>query len=224
MSAEYELGGLERAAAAAGFDGLTARVVPPQKRRARWFVVAGSELLVNERVLERLRPEEGAALCTTELLRQRVLRPWRLGLPLAALALVAGAAFVGGGLLAPGAALLLALLVAPALYGLASQRADEQAIATVGNPDLVVRSMNVMNQDRLDVGGKQLDSRPDIHARAERLVERYELRLEPGQRSAAARALPGAAGSTGSCVETGCAAPQGASAPADEAGAPTPRG
>ncbi|MCB9899313.1 MAG: hypothetical protein H6825_15010 [Planctomycetes bacterium] len=184
-----DLSGLERTAARFGLA-LRARTVEPDPRTAAWFTVRGDELLVSERVLERLRPLEAEALLLLQLVRARALR--RAGLRIAGATVLCTAAAAIGAMVAPAYALacfggagLLALLLAMTLWSRASMAADDESIVLFGDADTVVRAMNMMNLDEIHVGGRKLAARPDLRARADRLVRVHELRLPPGMRHTA---------------------------------------
>lgn len=187
-----DLSGLERAALEAGLGALRARVVPADRRRGGWFRWTATELFVSERVLERLRPAEGAALLIHAVAEACRLAAWRRRV---APALGAGVALLTAGgahLGASPAWLVPALFFLAVVLGLAGrsralQQADDDAVLRLGDPELLVRALNTIHQDELRVGSLSLPARPDIHQRAERLVALHELRVPAGQRRLAAR-------------------------------------
>lgn len=187
-SGALDLAPLEEAAAKAGLPGLKARLVPPDPRRGRWFVHRGDSLLVNERVVERLAPPEGQALVVNSVLQWKHVASHRrkmLSLAAAALFLTAVASTIS-----PGMTVLIALLTGVPLalrcfvgWTRAVMAADDESVELLGDPEVLVRALNTMNQDRLDLGGKRVDARPDLHRRAERLVDKHQLRLPPERRT-----------------------------------------
>jgi uncharacterized membrane protein YgcG len=194
---DLDLTPLEDAAARAGLPGLKARLVPPDRRRGAWFTRRGDVLQVNERVVERLTPPEGQALLVGTLLQWKHLARHRrrvVGLITAYAALL-----IATGRVAPDVLLATALvLCAPVIvllfvgWSRAMFAADDESVELLGDPEVLVRAMNVVNQDRLDIGGKRVEARPDLHRRAERLVDKHQLRLPPERRT-----VPVMHGSTG---------------------------
>ncbi len=183
---------LEQAAAKAGLPGLEARLVPPNPRRGRLFQRIGHALLVNERVLERLPPAEGQALLTNSILQWKQLSRLRTGLLIyAACALGLGWAWAAltdgsyGWVEWVGASVLAAGWVAYALVGWSQAMiaADDATVTLLGDPEVLVRALNVMNQDCLDLGSSRVEARPDLHRRAERLVDLHQLKLPPERRT-----------------------------------------
>ncbi len=187
-AAALDLAPLERAAGEAGFPDLTARLAPPDPRRGWWFRVRGRELLVNERVVERVAPPEGRALLVVTLLQQRRLGQVRRTLLVsgiaAAVALV-GLDEVAPALVAWGGVLVGAGLFAAAAVGWSRSAlaADDEAVELLEDPELLARALNSMNQDKLEVAGRTVDARPDLHRRAERLVTKHQLKLPPERRT-----------------------------------------
>jgi hypothetical protein len=185
---ELDLGALEQAAERAGLPGLEARMVPPDPRRSRWFTRKGSTLLVNERVLERLSPPEGQALLTNTVLSWKHMEHHRrkvVTISSAMIFMVFAAARGSSGLL-PVAAVVFALLLLALIFvgwSRALFAADDESVELLGEAEVLVRAFNVMSQDRLDIGKKRVEARPDLHRRAERLVTKHQLRLPPEQRS-----------------------------------------
>lgn len=179
-----DLSGLERAAARAGLGTLVAREVPPDRRRGRFFRWTSSELQVSSHVLERLRPDDAAALLEHSVLESRELaRHVRLS---ALMAAVLALALVATWMLAPSVApWLLPVAVLGWLVALAVgragavQRADDLAVLALGDPEPLVRALNTIHQDALLLGGRRVAARPDVHTRAERLVRLHQLRLPP---------------------------------------------
>jgi len=185
-----DLTGLERAAERAGLPGLAARLVPPGRRRDRWFDWSDGELRVSERVVERLRPTDGEALLVNAILKRRRLAALRW--PCAGIvALCAGAALAvasarpGAAAWAGAVALVVSAVALVTLRARAVLAADDDTVALLGEAETLVRAMNWMNQDELHVAGRRLDARPDVHRRAERLVELHQLRLPPELRQGA---------------------------------------
>lgn len=207
--AEYDLSGLEQAAARAGLPGLSARVVPHDRRRGRWFHWTRDELLVSERVLERLRPADGAVLVlhAVVLARRMESARRRAALWLAALLAVWSATlwvlpddWRVSTLIA--LACLLPFVAWPARV---RQQADDEAVELLGDAEPLVRALNMIHQDELHIGGLTLDASPDVHARAERLVRIHQLRLPPELRQVPGPGL--ASGTTPSDERRqGCAA------------------
>jgi len=181
-----DLSPLVATAAECGHPGLVARVVAASPRRAVWFALRGRELLVSERVLERLAPPEACALLLNHLLRRRRLRRLALVVPIG---LAAGA--VGGAALAsaPGATGGLAdawpvgvigLGLGVVIAAIARQRAvfaaDDECVARLGgDPTPLVRALNGMNRAELRLGQLRVPAHPDLHPRAERLARRHKL-------------------------------------------------
>jgi hypothetical protein len=203
-----DLGILEQAAARVGAPGLHARLVPARRRFDPWFEVRNGELLVSERVVERLRPDEGAVLAIDVLLQRRGGRQVRRKALMAAVP--GGLAYGLAAILAPGwPSIVLALLVIgglgvglPVGFARAALAADDATVALTGDPETLVRAMNRINQDELHVGRWHLPARSDVHRRAERLVDLHRLRLPPEVRDeegAASCPIPGdpAAGPVG---------------------------
>ncbi|GEM_PF-2568900 len=183
-----DLSGLERAAAQLGHLGLSARLVPPDRRRGRWFRFAGRELLVSERVVERLRPEEGEALLVHAVIEKRHRRRgwerWLSVLGLTALAVWGvHSLWPSATTLALMLGLVLALVALALLRGQGSIDADDEAVVTLGDAELLVRAINTIQKDELQVGAWRGNARPDLHRRAERLVTLHQLRLPPELRT-----------------------------------------
>ena len=197
-----DLSGLERAAAQLGHTGLRARLVPSDRRRGRWFRIAGGELLVSERVIERLRPEEGEALLLHAVIEQRHRRRGRerwlsvLGLTALAVWLVysfwpwmTALALILG--------VVVGLVALPLFRGQGSIAADDEAVQTLGDAELLVRAINTIQKDEIQLGSWRGNARPDLHRRAERLVTLHQLRLPPELRS-----VPVIGGCTNSCNDS----------------------
>ena len=178
---------LEDAAAKVGLPGLKARAVDPDPRTGRLFRWTGGELLVSDRLLERAGPAEGQALLANAVLCGRARRRALLRLG-GASAVVAGLLLVG--LQASpwmpwllglwGLGLLVAL---PVTWARATLQGDDDTVQHLGQAEVLVRALNLMNQDRLELAGRQVDARPDLHRRAERLADKHQLRLPPERRS-----------------------------------------
>jgi len=190
-----DLSGLERAAERAGLPGLRARLMPPDRRRGAWFRFAERELLVSERVIERLSPAEGEALLAHAIVERRRLAfvNKRLLLSAALLALAFGAL----AWLLPGLRGLWVLgFVVLSLGSLgartrAREIADDETIDLLGEPETLIRALNRVHQDELHLGGAKLKARPDVHRRCERLVSKHQLRLPPELRAGATPPLDG---------------------------------
>lgn len=179
-----DLSGLERMASRLGLGELRARLVPPERRAETWFRWDEGELQVSERVVERLRPDEGAILLAHMVIERRHRRRARvtaliLTASLVLLAVALASRWPGSLVQLVVGALVLAGLCAVGLRGRASVAADDAAVEFLGDPDQLVRTLNVMHQDEIHVGGLKTRARPDIHSRAERLVRRHQLRLPP---------------------------------------------
>ncbi len=180
MTGGLDLGPLERAAADAGRPGVTARIVPPDRRRGRWLRWSGDELHVCEHVIDRCTPEDARALVVQAVLEEQLSatpRALALGLAgaLAALLIVALASGDGLVAIALGAALLV-LVAAWAAWRMALRlRADDHTVALLGDPVPLVRALNGMNKDEIHLAGKRLPARPDLHRRAERLAQLHAL-------------------------------------------------
>jgi hypothetical protein len=186
---------LERAAERAGLPGLRARMVPHDRRRDLWFEWRGGELLVSERVLDRCPPAEASALLVDAIVlarrRGRARRSTAIGVAvvvLAVFALQVGQAWVSkAGVrswLMPATAGLFAGLVFLMFWGptrSAASRlaADDEAVALLGDAVPLVRGFNLMGQEEVRMGGVRIRARPDLHARAERLVRLHRLREAP---------------------------------------------
>ncbi len=186
---------LERAAARAGRVGLTARLVPHDRRRGDWFRVQGRELLVSEQLVERCPPEDAAALCMNEMFRLKrlarvrtsllILAVWSVSFPTlwhGLLNVDAGRPFIdlSGWRWAffPGVALgFLAVWVYNRAK--ASLAADDETVERLGDATPLVRGLNFMDQDELRIAGRRLSARPDLHKRAERLVAKHRLCAPP---------------------------------------------
>lgn len=190
-----DLSPLERAAARAGRVGLTARLVPHDRRRGDWFRVQGRELLVSEQLVERCPPEDAAALCMNEMLRRRrvdKLRALVVAGPLGLLALFTFRSSGEGLRFEPpffGWDWRLALFVLAYAFGLfawwasgraqAALAADDETVERLGDATPLVRGLNFMDQDELRIAGRRLSARPDLHKRAERLVAKHRLCAPP---------------------------------------------
>lgn len=182
-----DLTGLERAAAGAGLPGRTARTERFDRRRAGWFRWTDQELVVNELVVERLSPEDGAALLVHAIVEWRHLMRWRRRMLFVALTLAATVAaifvfsFISYSLGWPvvvGIVLLLGFaVILPVSRAATMQAADDEAVEQLGDPDRLVHALNAVHKDELHLGGRSINARPDIHARAERLVKKHQLRL-----------------------------------------------
>ena len=177
-----DLSPLERAAAGAGHPGLRARVVAADARRDRWFALRPGELLVSEKVLDRLPPPDACALLVNQLVRRARLRrlaPWGFAL-LAVATASGGALFVAldGGL--PGALAGLVPLLAAAVFALTRRQqavldADDETVARLGDATDLVRALNTMNQDEVRIGSRRFSAHPDLYPRAERLARKFRL-------------------------------------------------
>lgn len=167
---------------------MRARLVPTDRRRGRWFQWRAGELLVSERVVERLRPDEGQALLVHAVIEQQHRRRstgrWLLILALLSLG-VALSVSVSPGVLMPaiGAGAVLAFVAWVTLVSKAGLAADDEAVRELGDPELLVRALNTMQKDELHIGRWKTNARPDLHRRAERLVSIHQLRLPPEQRT-----------------------------------------
>lgn len=191
--AEIDLTPLAHTAERAGLGALEVKLVPPDRRRDAWFSWDARELRVSERVIDRLRPDDACVLLLNEVLvrrRRRGLRPL-LALVAAAwtatLVLGVGASVDAelSGTWALGAAALAGFATAAlaVAWPAAQQKGDDDTVAWLGEAETLCRALNSMDQDKLVFGDKRLTPRPDLHARAERLVQKHELRLAPEQRS-----------------------------------------
>ena len=80
-----------------------------------------------------------------------------------------------------GSALLVGAILIATRAG-ALQRADDLTVARLGDAEGLVRALNTIHQDELRLGKLAFAARPDIHARAERLVKKHRLRLAPEAR------------------------------------------
>ena len=177
-----DLSPLVQAAAGAGHPGLRARIVPALARRERWFALRDGELLVSEKVLDRLPPPDACALLVNQLVRRARLRrmaPWAIALLLVAAA-AGGALFValdGGpaGAVAGVFPLLAALFVTVSRRQQAVLDADDETVARLGDATDLVRALNTMNQDEIRVAGRRFPAHPDLHPRAERLARKFRL-------------------------------------------------
>ncbi|GJM20379.1 MAG: hypothetical protein DHS20C15_02940 [Planctomycetota bacterium] len=190
---ELDLTPLEKTAERAGLGSLRAVVVEPNPRRDAWFRWDANELSVSRRVIERLRPDDACVLLLNEVLTRRRRRALR---PLAILAL----------LLSLGVAVMLMLFllredielwmvlatvaldvfvvgVTAITVAAAQQGGDDDTVAWLGEADTLCRAFNTMDQDRLELAGKRVKTRPDLHRRAERLAEKHQLRLSPELRT-----------------------------------------
>ena len=187
-----DLSPLERAAARAGLPGLTARVVPHDRRRDRWFRWDRPELRVSERVLDLCPPAEASALLVDAIvLRRRMQRVWTTSaLAVLAIACVAIWAQSADSWVARPAWVMLGVAVAGHFMraGRARILADDEAVRLLGDPVPLVRGFNLMNQEELRVGPWRTKARPDMHRRAERLARLHRLREAPDERLRAARA------------------------------------
>lgn len=183
-----DLSGLEQTAARMGLNGLRARLVPTDRRRGRWFRWQAGELLVSERVVERLRPDEGQALLVHAVIdlrhRRRSTGRWLLIVALLALA-VGFSVSMSPAVLMPaiGVGAFLSFIAWATLVSRAGQAADDEAVRELGDPELLVRALNTMQKDELHIGRWKTNARPDLHQRAERLVSIHQLRLPPEQRT-----------------------------------------
>ena len=180
---ELDLSPLEETASRLGLE-LTARVVPPNPRRDRWFQRVAGDLRVSERVVERLTPPEGAALLANDVFIERRLKRVRVSVACLALMFLLTAATLG----AAGWPLLVSLGLAQVItyfvgWSRALLQADDETVAWLEEAEVFVRALNTMNQDRLDIAGKRVPARPDLHKRAERLVDKHQLRLPPERRT-----------------------------------------
>jgi hypothetical protein len=183
-----DLTGLEQTAARMGLDGLRARLVPADRRRGSWFRWGAGELLVSERVVERLLPAEGQALLIHAVIEQRQRRRatgrWLLIVALLTLAGVVTVVSLPGTLLpALVTGAVLALVSWATLSGQAGVAADDEAVRELGDPELLVRALNTIQKDELHIGRWKGNARPDLHRRAERLVALHQLRLPAELRS-----------------------------------------
>jgi hypothetical protein len=179
---------LEEAAGRAGLPGLKAQLVPPDRRRGRWFTRRGSALLVNERVVERLGPPEGQALLVNTVLqwkhlavhRRKVVRQIVISALMLVAAYLLAPGFLGvvGGIM--GAALIYVGFVG---WSRAMLAADDESVELLGEPEILVRALNTIHKDTLALGNKRIETRPDVHRRAERLVNMHQLRVAPEQRT-----------------------------------------
>jgi len=197
---------LEQAAARVGLTGRKARLVPADPRSGRLFRWDGTQLFVSERLVERLGPAEGQALLVNTVLARAAVR--RALLRLAVVAAVGAGLLV---LLGPGlhpvwlslawvgwcAALAAAL---PIAWSRAMLAADDATVRHLDQAEVLVRALNVMNQDRLAIAGRSWEARPDLHRRAERLASLHQLRLPPERRSVPV---------LGGACATGCGQPAG---------------
>jgi hypothetical protein len=178
-----DLSGLERAAAGAGLPGLTARTERFDRRRAGWFRWTEDELVVNELVVERLSPEDGAALLVHAIVEARHLARWRRRMLVLALTLTTTFVFfvLFYSALSPMRVAFVLLLwfalIVPARRSASLQAADDEAVEQLGDPDRLVHALNAVHKDELHLGGRTINARPDIHTRAERLVKIHQLRL-----------------------------------------------
>lgn len=197
-----DLSGLEHTAASLGLAGLHARLVPAERRRGRWFRWLQGELLVSERVVERLRPEEGQALLVHAIIdgrhRRRVLERW-LGVVVLAVLGVWGLASAWPGALWPivVVAIVIEVVALALLRGLGSVAADDETVRELGDAELLVRAVNTIQQDELLLGPWRRKARPDLHRRMERLVTLHQLRLPPELRT-----VPTVGGCSGRCGES----------------------
>jgi hypothetical protein len=176
---------LEEAALRHGLPGLTARVVPPDRRRGTWFAWGRGELRVSEHVVDRCPPADAVALLVNAIVlarhaaaARRATRAWAAG----SLAVAAALALLRpGGLGQPLVWAVLALgLVSAVVLGAilrarATLAADDEAVGLLGDPTPLVRGLNTMDQDELRVAGRRWSARPDLHRRAERLARLHAL-------------------------------------------------
>ncbi len=167
--------------------GRSVRLVAPDRRRSDWFAFPAGEILVSERVIERCPPAEASALLIDAILFHRRwvgVRRVLGGVAAADLALlVAGAVLLARGagwvaialVIAGGAGLLAAGVLAVVSRSHAGERADDEAVALLGDPSPLVRGLNLMNRDEIRLAGWRLPARPDLHRRAERLARLHRL-------------------------------------------------
>ncbi len=171
---------LEQAAARCGLAGVQARLVPHDRRRGRWFRWNGRVLLVSERLLERCTPVDAVALLVNDIAARRRLRRTSLT-TLLLLVLVGVLALLVSLAEADVPAVWLALPIGGvALHGLLSRmlaidRADDDTVALLGEATALVRGLNAMSHERMDIFWSRLPSRPDLHRRAERLARLHRL-------------------------------------------------
>jgi len=178
-----DLAPLEAAAARVGLTGVRARVVPADRRRGTWFSWRAGELLVSERIVDRVPPEDACALLIGEILRRRRLSglalPFGIGVAL-------GVAALAAVLLSTDLSMLVRVLLVAATAAAAAaawstlrlragMAADDAAVALLGDATPLVRGLNLMNEEELHMGGKRLPARPDLHWRAERLARVHRL-------------------------------------------------
>jgi len=190
---ELDLTPLQHTAERAGLGKLTVEVVPPDPRRDAWFAWDAQRLRVSERVIDRLRPDDACVLLLNEVLvrrRRRTLRPlvalitaaWTATLVLA-VGTALDAAVSGAWAFATAAVAGFSSVALAVAWPAAQQRGDDDTVAWLGEAETLCRALNTMDQDKLVLAGKHVKTRPDLHRRAERLVQKHELRLAPEQRS-----------------------------------------
>ena len=186
---DYDLSGLMAVAKRVGLLVEAVRVVPPDPRRGAWFRWTDRELLVNERVLERLGPAEADVLLVHAVFEARKLDAARRRVAVfmaMAVALACALWWVSPFLhVAAGLVVVVTALGCVAGWARARHVADDEAVRFLGDAEVLVRALNTIHQDELHIAGKKLNVRPDIHERAERLVKLHQLRVAPEQRTCA---------------------------------------
>lgn len=191
LPSELDLAPLEKAAERAGLGRLDAEIVPPDRRRDRWFEWSRTSLRVSERVLERLAPRDACVLLLNTVLLERRRRKlasilvllWFVAVPLFMAATLLSEDVLNPFSVAAALGLVALLLAGPICWAASAHAADDDTVSWLGDADTLCHALNSMNQDKLQLAGRTLPARPDLHRRAERLVEKHQLRLAPEDRT-----------------------------------------